>query len=454
MKKITLLLFLCVSTFGFAQQVVVQNFETPSSFNLNIFAGLSGSIQPDPVVGGTRINSLNLISSSTGEVYQGCEIIQLANKIKLTTDKTVRIDVYSTVAFTMLAKVEGGSGAPNSGASQTYTTPNSWQTLTFTFTQALDGTAVANGSYGNLVLFPNWNPNNSGFLPATNFALFVDNITSEATPVVPPAQPATAAPTPPARPTLDVKSIFSNAYTPIAVLNYAGADGPLNDNTFNTSWCPANTSLVSIEGNDTNRVAGLGCEGVAFLSGRFDATAFTNFHMDIWTDTPTMDKSFTVKFSNWNGGAGEANAIEYSVTNANLLPATNPGTWISLDIPLSSFNGINGTGRNDLAQFVIASDLGTVFYDNLYLHKNTLGATSFKNANVTMFPNPANTNFTIYANEAIEKVVLYNLVGQEVISQTFNSKSVNISIAELQEGVYVVKTTSNGAVLTSRIIKE
>ncbi|MEY4938239.1 MAG: hypothetical protein RIS64_4600, partial [Bacteroidota bacterium] len=107
---------------------------------------------------------------------------------------------------------------------------------------------------------------------------------------------------------------------------------------------------------------------------------FTHFHMDIWTDTPTVDKSFNIKFSNWAGGAGEANAIEYSTTNANFLTNPNPGTWISLDIPLTSFLPINGSDRSDLVQFVISSDLGTVYYDNLYLHKNTKKWASFKNS--------------------------------------------------------------------------
>ncbi len=213
MKKITFLLLMAISLTGFAQQVVVQNFETPSSFGpLNAFGGLAASIQPDPVPGGTRINSLNIISSSTGQFFQGCEIVQLENKFKLTTDKTMSIDVYSTVAFTLLAKVEGGTGAPNSGASQNYTTPNQWQTLTFNFTQGLDNTGTANGSYGNLVLFPNWNPNNSGFInPPGDFSVFVDNITSEATPILPDPVPTTAAPTPPNRPVADVKSLFSDA---------------------------------------------------------------------------------------------------------------------------------------------------------------------------------------------------------------------------------------------------
>ncbi|MBL0013263.1 MAG: carbohydrate binding domain-containing protein [Flavobacterium sp.] len=294
MKKITLLLLLFVtSQFSFAQQVVVQDFETLPSFTFAGFEGLaSASIEADPEVGGTRMNNLRLVSQSSGNPWQGAEIIQQDIRLKLTTDKTVSIDVYATQEFTMLAKVEVGGAGPNSAASQSYTTPNAWQTLTFTFTQGLDNTGTADGSYQKLVFFPNWKATNDGFNSHGNFTVYVDNVTSEAAPILPEPSPATAAPTPPNRPAADVKSIFSDAYAPIAEFNYLGVDNtPLNDNTYNTSWCGATTTLVQVEGNNTNKITGLGCEGISFLSGRFNAAGFTNFHMDIWTATAGLQKN-------------------------------------------------------------------------------------------------------------------------------------------------------------------
>ena len=268
MKKITLLLLLALTQVCFAQQVVVQDFETLSSFTFAGFEGLaSATIEPDPEVGGTRMNNLRLVSQSSGQVYQGAEIIQQTNRLKLTTDKTVSIDVYSTQEFTMLAKVEVGGAGPNSAASQTYTTPNAWQTLTFTFTQGLDGTGTANGSYQKLVFFPNWKPTNDGFVsPPGNFTIYVDNVTSEASPILPDPVPTTAAPLQPNRPAADVKSLFCDVYAPVTEFNYLGVDNtPLNDNTYNTSWCGATTTVVQVEGDNVNKITGLGCEGISFL---------------------------------------------------------------------------------------------------------------------------------------------------------------------------------------------
>lgn len=263
--------------------------------------------------------------------------------------------------------------------------------------------------------------------------------------------PIPAAPTPPNRPAADVKSIFSDAYAPVAVLGYAGSG---DDNTYNTSWCPANTTLVQLFGNNTNRITNLGCEGIAFLAGRFDAAGFTRFHMDIYTTTPTQDKSFNFKFSNWSGGAGETNAFQYSATNANILPSVNPGTWISIDLPISSFTAIGGSNNSDFTQFVITSDLGTVYYDNLYLHKNTLGTEDFNVSEFKMYPNPANDIVNLSSNSVIENITVYNTLGQIVSRQTSSSNEVSINVSGLSKGVYILTAQVGNELVRKQFIKE
>lgn len=433
-----------MTSLGFAQQVLIQDFETapPTDYSITGFEGLASATRvADPAVAGTRGTVFQMVSQSTGNPWQGAEVLLANSKIKLTTDKTVNVDVYSTQAFSLFSKVENGTG-PTSGAAANYTTPGVWQTLTLSYTTVLDGQGLANGEYAKISFFPGWKSTNDGFIsPPGNFTIYLDNITAEKTVVAPDPAPTTAAPTPPARNAADVKSIYSNAYTPISV------------DTYNTSWCGANTTEVMIAGNATNKISGLGCEGVEFLTGRFDATAFTHFHMDIWTATETLDKSFNFKFSNWNGGAGEFNAISFSTTNASnpALPNPNPGTWISLDIPLTDMPGL----RNDLVQFVITSDLGTVYYDNLYLYKGTaLGTQKFETSSVKMYPNPVKNTLTIEANSTIQRVSVYNILGQEVLKANPKTNSVTLQTNELQKGVYMVTTEIDGKVSTSKVVKE
>ena len=148
---------------------------------------------------------------------------------------------------------------------------------------------------------------------------------------------------------------------------------------------------------------------------------------------------------------GETNAYEYTATNANTLPSGSQGTWITIDIPMTSLNCINTPPGNacpsvsDFTQFVITSNLGTVYYDNLYLHKNTVLSTNdFETLNARIYPNPATNLLNIESEVSIEKVAVYNILGQEVISKSPNAELVTLDISNLQVGVYIVKTSING----------
>lgn len=465
MKKITLFVFLMISSLGFAQDLV-----------LGFEAGESGSVgatfgdAPAPVIEtGTGTNTtqvLRIVGNTAGEPWQGVNLT-LSSLVNLTATKTMTMDVWSAEPITFLVKVTGGVGGPAiNAAAASHPGGSTWQTVSFTFDQSLDGQApLANGTYSGFVIHTYWTVGGTSFFPGGNpiprpaRTFFVDNIKGPlgTPPVI--AEPTAAAPTPPNRPVADVKSIFSDAYTPVAVLGYTGSD----DNTYNTSWCPGVTTLVQVEGNNTNRTTGLGCEGVAFLSGRIDATDFTFVHMDVWTSEPLAGKFFSFKFSNWNGTTGETNAFQVNYDNGSTtpFPAANASGWISIDIPLSSLQCINTPpgnacpNRSDFAQFVMTSNLGTIFYDNLYLHKNTtLNTNSFEVASVKLYPNPATSVLNIEAAAAIEKVSIFNLLGQEVVSQTPNSNQTTLDVAQLQVGVYIVKASVNGNVSSTRFIKE
>lgn len=260
--------------------------------------------------------------------------------------------------------------------------------------------------------------------------------------------PSVPAPTPPNRNAGDVISIFSNSYANIAV------------NTFDTPWCPGITNEVSIAGNATKKVIGLGCEGVDFSNSRIDATSFTGFHMDIYFEKPILDQSFNIKFSQWGGGAGEVSAIGISVTQVanGAIPALETGKWLSIDVPLSSWfaeSAPPSLTRNDLAQFVISSTLGTVYYDNLYLYKGIdLNTDSFKAASINMYPNPVKNILNIEARSNIKNVSVYNVLGQKVIEKSPNSNSISLQTSNLQNGVYVVKANIDGKISTSKFVKQ
>jgi hypothetical protein len=213
-----------------------------------------------------------------------------------------------------------------------------------------------------------------------------------------------------------------------------------------------------IEGRPTQLITGLGCEGIEFVTGRFDATEFPFFHMDIWTDTPTMDKSFNFKFSNWTGGTTETNALEYSMTNASTpvaLPNPNPGTWISIDLQLSDFTPINGGDITDFVQFIITSDLGNVYYDNLYLHNNNLSVDEFSQVNISVYPNPTLNVWNVKTSaQTINSIQVFDILGKQVLTLNPNTQDAVIDASTLNSGLYFAKVNSDAGTQTLKLVRE
>jgi hypothetical protein len=263
--------------------------------------------------------------------------------------------------------------------------------------------------------------------------------------------PMVAAPTPPARPAADVVSIFSDAYTSIAINawgpNWGGSSARIND--------------FPIQSNPTKVMdvaAGQVFAGIDFAPTLFDATSLLTFHMDYYISAPLpAGQTMSIKLSNHNGGSGETSAIEF-------VPTPQSGQWVSIDIPLSNFTAASvppNLSRNAIAQIVITAARTDnnvpvkIYMDNIYLHKNTiLGTQSFSASKIKMYPNPATNMLNIEALNEIENISVYNLLGQEVISKTTNNKVVNLDIASINSGIYIIKTTIDGVVSASRFVKE
>ncbi|MBK5213480.1 MAG: T9SS type A sorting domain-containing protein [Flavobacteriaceae bacterium] len=64
-----------------------------------------------------------------------------------------------------------------------------------------------------------------------------------------------------------------------------------------------------------------------------------------------------------------------------------------------------------------------------------------------------NNQLNLSANTAMEKVVLHNMLGQQIVSQKLNSSSETINLSGLQAGVYIATVSIEGASKTFRIVK-
>ena len=248
--------------------------------------------------------------------------------------------------------------------------------------------------------------------------------------------PSTNAPTPPNRATSDVISLFSDAYTNVPVSEWS------------TSWDDSNIQDITLSGNAMKKINFGNFLGVQ-LANYEDATSMTHFHMDYYIDAGTdlVGKVLNPKWSNHAAQAGETSAL--LLTH---LPTTT-GSWVSIDVPLTSFAGAQS--REALYQFLITSNLGSVYVDNIYLHKNTvLSNDSFATTKVKLYPNPTSNILNIEANGAIQNIAVYNVLGQEVMNKQTEGTSISLDVSSLNSGIYVIKTMIDGNVSSTKFIKD
>jgi hypothetical protein len=168
----------------------------------------------------------------------------------------------------------------------------------------------------------------------------------------------TDAPSTPGENVSDVISLFSDAYTDVSV------------DTWRTGWSAAALTDTSIASNAIKKYAGLNFAGIETTTNLIDASEMTHVHIDIWTADATDLRIKLVDFGptggySGDGGDGQEDDSEHEITYSSLTQES----WISYDIPLTSFTGLTNTSK--IAQYVISSapaGATTVFIDNLYFY--------------------------------------------------------------------------------------
>ncbi len=467
---------------GYSQTDLIESFDGATQPGFAPDAGpcapLSMTVSTEEA--STGANSLKIITIAAGSPWQGAGLLLQGDALDLTANKTITVDVWSEFPAGILAKVT--TGGPVGTSAALHTGGSTWQTLTFNLDDASDpnaGGSIANGIYTDLILYPLWGPDlatpfdgQAGAgecnTPNTNI-IYIDNIIGTA-PAAPTCTdgvkngdeegidcggscpnacagaPLVAAPTPPARLATDVLSIYSDAYDDIGV------------DTFDTPWCPGTTTEVMVDGNPTQLLTGATCDGIDWQSKRtIDATDFTHFHIDFYTDeTDLIGKVLNMKFSDWGGGAGETSALQINVNDGtSFSPQT--GMWVSVDVDLTAGNPIvvPPLTRADIVQFVFGTNLPKVWWDNLYLHKNTvLGTEDFDAASFKAFPNPTNGDWNISGSSVIENIAVFDILGKQVIALKPNATETVINASSLTSGIYFARIEGVTGSKTVKLIKQ
>jgi hypothetical protein len=74
--------------------------------------------------------------------------------------------------------------------------------------------------------------------------------------------------------------------------------------------------------------------------------------------------------------------------------------------------------------------------------------------NITIYPNPATSTFTIESKYQVQSIQIYNLLGEEILNTTPNNNQYTININQFSKGIYFVEIKTENGVVRKKVVKE
>ncbi len=91
---------------------------------------------------------------------------------------------------------------------------------------------------------------------------------------------------------------------------------------------------------------------------------------------------------------------------------------------------------------------------NLTTSCETLGLDDNTIEGFTFYPNPSSDVINLNATENIERVTIYNMLGQKVLDQNINATSSQLDVANLVTGTYLMEVYAGGKTASHKVIKK
>jgi len=163
--------------------------------------------------------------------------------------------------------------------------------------------------------------------------------------------PLSSAPTPPNRNDVDVVSIFSDVYT----------DETLNE--LPTTWSSTNFEEANIDSDNIWKLTSLDFLGIVtnYDTG-IDLSEMEKMHIDYWVPEGTTNELFVIIVNTVDGGE-----------DIESLGATTGGSWQSIELDITAFDGGDLANKEKITQILIDSDGETpvAYIDNFYFYRES-----------------------------------------------------------------------------------
>ncbi len=145
--------------------------------------------------------------------------------------------------------------------------------------------------------------------------------------------------------------------------------------------------------------------------------------------------TFTCTSSADLGGSGVGESVSFAATASTQY-------WVNIGYYSSSSDGSEGP----LTINISTTDTATL--------DTSLGVNDVNFGSFNYFPNPVEGTLSLRAQNNMQNVAVYNMLGQEVINISPNTMSNDLDMSALSRGTYFVRISINGAVENFKVIKE
>lgn len=156
------------------------------------------------------------------------------------------------------------------------------------------------------------------------------------------------------------------------------------------------------------------------------------------TDTPLNATAFTTGINHF-GPFPNADLPDFT-TQTVTLPNSLAGTTTNLVFTFHS-DDINPRG------FGAIDDVSLIYTEDL-------SVSDLERNSIQYFPNPVKNSLNLIDNQVIERIEIYNSIGQSVLKQEINEKTGLIDLTPLSGGSYICKIKYSNGSKNLKIIKE
>lgn len=412
MIKITQLVLLLISSFGFSQSLPLDFESATTNYSFTDFDGGVATKISNPQISGINTSGTVMqMVKGPGAIWAGSKIT-MAAPIDFSTQRIFKVKVFSPVAGRRLLLKFEGPGPFFEKLSAPITNANQWEELTFDFTNE-----AVNNLNNQIVFMFDFGTQGDGGPDST---YLFDDVTQSlgTTPIL-------------IFPVLPMD--FESTTVSYPFVNFAGGETSVIPNP-HVSGINTSATVARMIKNPGEVYGG----SIIQMAGPIDFSSTTKIvKVKVWS--PVAGKKLLLKFEgspvDFDNGAFETEA---TVTNANV--------WEELIFDYNSPTLFPPVNNND-NKIVFFFDFGnqgdgsansTYYFDDITF-SDALSIPTFSTSKVKIYPNPISNQMTIESNSEIQKVAIYNLLGQEVINCQPTSDSVTIQTNGIESGVYIAK---------------